>query len=72
MLGDLDPAEAFVLAKTLFRGYSAAAEPPRADVTEPPQTEERRGEVDEKFGPLPALAIGYTAPAARNSGIGTR
>ena len=37
--------------------------PPRADVTEPPQTEERRGEVEEKFGTLPAIAIGYHAPA---------
>ena len=33
------------------------------DATEPPQTEERRGEVPEKFGPLPAMAIGYRAPA---------
>ncbi len=27
------------------------------------QTEERRGEIPEKFGPLPAMAIGYRAPA---------
>ena len=32
-------------------------------VTEPPQTEERRGEVEEKFGTLPAMAIGYAVPA---------
>jgi zinc protease len=31
-------------------------------VTEPLQTEERHGEVEEKFGPLPAIAIGYTLP----------
>jgi zinc protease len=48
--------------QALFRRYSAGAAPPRADVSEPPQTEERRGEVEEKFGPLPAIAIGYTLP----------
>ncbi len=62
MLGDLDPAEAFTFAKRYFEDIPVAAPPPRADVTEPPQTEERRGNVPEKFGPLPALAIGYTAP----------
>ena len=36
-------------------------------MTEPPQTEERRGEIPEKFGPLPAIAIGYTVPARHNS-----
>jgi zinc protease len=32
-------------------------------VSESPQTEERRGEVPEKVGPLPAIAIGYTLPS---------
>jgi zinc protease len=63
MLGDLDPAEAFGLAKRYFGDIPAGPPPPRADVSEPPQTEERRGEVSEKFGPLPAIAIGYTLPA---------
>jgi zinc protease len=63
MLGDLEPAEAFALAKRYFENIPAAAAPPRADTSEPPQTEERRGQVEEKFGPLPAIAIGYTLPA---------
>jgi zinc protease len=62
MLGDLDPAEAFKLAKHYFEKIPAAPAPPRADVTEPPQESERRGEVPEKLGPLPAIAIGYTMP----------
>jgi predicted Zn-dependent peptidase len=62
MLGDLDPAEAFALAKKYFEDIPSHALPPAADVSEPPQTEERRGEVEEKFGTLPALAIGYTVP----------
>jgi zinc protease len=62
MLGDLDPAEAIVLAKRYFEDIPPQPNIPRADVTEKPQTEERRGHVEEKFGPLPALAIGYTMP----------
>jgi zinc protease len=63
MLGDLEPAEAFSFAKRYFEDIPAGPLPPRADVSEPPQTEERRGEVPEKFGPLPAIAIGYTFPS---------
>jgi zinc protease len=62
MVGDLDPAEAFALAKKYFEPIPRGPAPPRADVSEPSQTEERRGEVPENFGTLPALAIGYTAP----------
>jgi zinc protease len=62
MIGDLDPAEAFGFAKRYFEDIPPQPAIPRADVSEPPQTEERRGEVIEKFGPLPAIAIGYTAP----------
>src|SRR5581483_4581778 len=38
-----------------------------ADPSEPPQSEERRGEIVEKFGTLPAMAIGYTAPQRRSA-----
>jgi zinc protease len=62
MLGDLDPAEAFAMAKQYFEKIPSNPSVPRADVTEPPQTEERRGEVSEKFGTLPVIAIGYTSP----------
>ena len=62
MAGDLDPGEAFGLARRYFEDIPAGPQAPRADVSEPPQTEERRGETEEKFGPLPAMAIGYTLP----------
>ena len=52
----------FALAKRYFEDIPPQPNIPRADVTEKPQTEERRGQVEEKFGPLPALAIGYTMP----------
>ena len=63
MIGDLEPAEAFSLAKRHFESIPAGPPPPRADVSEPPQIEERHGEVPEPFGPLAAIAIGYTMPA---------
>jgi zinc protease len=62
MLGDLNPAEAFALARKYFEDIPKQPLPPTADVNEPAQTEERRGEVTEKLGPLPAIAIGYTLP----------
>jgi predicted Zn-dependent peptidase len=65
MLGDLTPEEGFVLARRYFADIPANSLPPHADVSEPPQIEERRGEVEEKFGTLPALAIGYHAPERR-------
>jgi zinc protease len=62
MIGDLDPSEAFSLAKRYFEEIPRGPSPPRADVSEPPQTAERFGEIPEKFGPLAAIAVGYTMP----------
>ena len=62
MVGDFEPSKAFELARRYFEDIASHALPPRADVSEPSQTAERRGEVEEKFGPLPAIAIGYTLP----------
>jgi zinc protease len=65
MLGDVNPKEGQALAEKYFGSIPAGAAPPFADPTEPPQTEERRGYVQEKFGPLPAMAIGYVLPPRR-------
>ena len=65
MLGDVKPEEGFALARKHFGDIPAGAAPPFADASEPEQTEERRGSVEEKFGTLPALAIGYAAPQRR-------
>ncbi len=62
MVGDFKPATAFSLTRRYFEAIPAGPPPPRADISEPPQTEERRGAVEEKFGTLPAIAIGYTMP----------
>jgi zinc protease len=67
LLGDVQPAEGIALAKKYFGDIPAGAAPPFADPSEPEQTEERRGEVEEKFGTLPAMAIGYRVPARRTA-----
>ena len=65
MLGDVIPQEGFALAEKHFGGIFAGAAPPFADPAEPPQNEERRGRVEEKFGTLPAMAIAYVLPPRR-------
>jgi zinc protease len=65
MLGDLNPEEGLALAERYFGAIPAAPTPQFADPSEPTQNEERRGHVDEKFGTLPAMAIGYVLPKRR-------
>ncbi|MGC2767027.1 MAG: pitrilysin family protein [Candidatus Acidiferrum sp.] len=65
LLGDVNPQEGLALAEKYFASIPAGPAPPFADPTEPPQTEERRGYVEEKFGTLPAMAIGYVLPKRR-------
>ena len=65
MLGDLKPDEGFALARKHYGDIPAGPPPRFADPAEPVQTEERRGDVAEKFGTLPAMAIGYTIAPRR-------
>jgi len=67
LLGDVNPQEGLAMAEKYFGTIPAGAAPPFADPAEPPQMEERRGHVEEKFGTLPAMAIGYVLPQRRTS-----
>ncbi len=67
ILGDVKGDEGIVLAQKYFGDISRGAAPPFADPSEPQQTEERRGDVEEKFGTLPAMAIGYPVPVRRSA-----
>ena len=67
MLGDINVEEGVALATKYFADIPAGTAPPFADPTEPPQKEERRGHLEEKFGTLPAMAIGYVMPQRRTS-----
>ncbi len=62
LLGDIKPQEGAALAEKYFADIPKGAAPPFADPAEPLQKEERRGNVEEKFGTLPAMAIGYVMP----------
>jgi predicted Zn-dependent peptidase len=62
ILGDVKPEEGFSLAEKYFADIPAGPKPPFADPAEPAQIEERSGHVEEKFGTLPAIAIGYVLP----------
>ncbi len=65
LLGDVKAEEGLALAEKYFADIPAGAAPAFADPTEPPQSEERRGHVEEQFGTLPAMAIGYVMPQRR-------
>jgi zinc protease len=65
MIGDLTPEEGFALARRHFAPIPAGPPRPSADVIEGPFEGERRGEVEEKFGTLPGIAVGYRAPERR-------
>jgi zinc protease len=67
MLGDVKPKEGFAFAKRHFADIPVGPAPKFADPAEPEQKEERRGDVLEKFGTLPAMAIGYTMPKRRTA-----
>ena len=67
VLGDVKGDEGVALAEKYFGDIPASALPPFADPREPEQEEERRGQVEEKFGTLPAMAIGYTVPERRTT-----
>jgi zinc protease len=62
LLGDIKSEEGAALAEKYFADIPKGAAPPFPDPAEPPQKEERRGHVEEKFGTLPAMAIGYVLP----------
>jgi zinc protease len=65
ILGDFSASDGFALAEKYFANIPAGPPPKFADPAEPKQSEERRGDVVEKFGTLPAMAIGYVMPERR-------
>jgi zinc protease len=67
LLGDVAPEEGFALASRHFEDIPAGPPRPAADASEAPLDGERRGEVEEKFGTLPGLAVGYRAPDRRTA-----
>ena len=70
MLGDLEPIRrVFASRNAISRTFPQAPLPSTRGRDRATSNEERRGEVEEKFGTFPAIAIGYTLPAARHAGL---
>ena len=62
VVGDVDVNEVKKMVEKHFATIPSQPDPPRADLTEPPQTKERRISQTDKLANLPALAIGYHIP----------
>jgi zinc protease len=62
IVGDIKIENGFALAEKYFAGVPPRQVPPRPNVSERPQTAERRAEETDKLAQVPALAIGYRMP----------
>ncbi len=63
IVGDVDATEVKKMVEKHFAGIPSQPTPPRADLTEPAQTKEKRVSQTDKLANLPALATGYHIPA---------
>jgi predicted Zn-dependent peptidase len=62
VVGDVDVNEVKKMVEKHFAGLPAQPMPARVDLTEPPQTKEKRVSQIDKLANLPALATGYHLP----------
>ncbi len=62
IVGDIKIDDGFALAEKYFDGVPSKQVPPRPDVSERPQTAERRAQETDKLAQVPALAVGYRMP----------
>ena len=62
IVGDFDPAEAKKFVEKYFGPIKPAKTPATPDLTEPPQTKEKRATKVDQLAPRPALAVAYHMP----------
>ena len=62
VVGDVDVNEVKTMVEKHFANIPSQPAAPRADLTEPPQTTEKRVSQTDKLANLPAIAIGYHIP----------
>ncbi|MGZ5432124.1 MAG: M16 family metallopeptidase [Thermoanaerobaculia bacterium] len=62
VVGDFDPTSALAWVREYFGSIAAQPQPPRADISEPRQTEEKRASKTDEKATRPALAFAYHAP----------
>src|SRR2546423_6256287 len=63
IVGDVEANEVKKMVEKHFGNITSQPEPKRPDLTEPPQTKEKRVSEKDKLANLPAIAIGYHMPA---------
>ena len=62
VVGDIASADALALVQKYFGNIPKRDQPPRPDIAEPRQTEEKHASRDDALAPRPALAIAYHVP----------
>lgn len=62
LIGDFQTADVLARVKKYFGDIPRQAPPPPVDMTEPPQTAERRAKVDDKLARLPRLDMAFKGP----------
>jgi zinc protease len=60
--GDVDANEVKRMVEKYFSTIPSQPRPANPDITEPPQTKEKRVQEPDKLATVPALAVGYHAP----------
>src|SRR5687768_6939334 len=62
IVGDFQPSSTLALVKKYFESIPSVAQPPKPDLTEPRQTQEKRAGRTDSLARRPALALGYHVP----------
>jgi zinc protease len=62
IVGDFESAPTLAMVKKYFESIPAVPQPPKPDLTEPRQTEEKRAGRVDSLAKRPALALGYHVP----------
>jgi zinc protease len=68
VVGDIDPAQVLAWAKRYFEPIPRQEIPPRPDISEPRQEQEKRVAQDDKLATRPALAFAYHVPPRNTPG----
>jgi zinc protease len=62
IVGDFQPAPTLALVKKYFERIPSVPQPPKPDLTEPRQTQEKRASRTDSLARRPALGLGYHVP----------